>query len=93
MTHKIDKIVFPYTDRDNASISVKRLDEPYGDGSPPVLSIGCSLKGKPAEPTWVVHIPMNLVPSVANSMLRLLEEGRDHQRQFMKDTSTAAPGF
>ena len=91
MTQKIDKIVFPYTDKDGASITVKHLDEPYGAGSAPVISLGCSLKGKPDEPTWIVHIPMNLVPSVANSMQVFHEI--EQERQYMKDTSTAAPGF
>ncbi len=91
MADHLDKLVFPYTDREKASITLKRLDEPYGPGSPTVLSLGCSLKDKPDEPTWIVHIPMDLVPSIANSMTVFHEH---HRRQTeLSVTSKAAPGF
>tara|TARA_R110000824_G_scaffold252068_2_gene440700 strand:- start:7193 stop:7486 length:294 start_codon:yes stop_codon:yes gene_type:complete len=91
MSNVYDNLVFPYTDRENASITLKRLDAPHGPGSPTVLSLGCSLKGKPDEPTWVVHLPMDLVPSIANSMQVFHE--MEQRRKQMADTSTAAPGF
>ena len=91
MTGHLDKLVFPYTDREKASITLKRLDEPYGPGSASVLSLGCSLKGKADEPTWIVHIPMDLVPSITNSMTVFHER---HRRQTeLSVTSKAAPGF
>ena len=84
-------IVFPYTDRSNASISVKVIDQPYGPESPTVLSIGSTLKGKPDDPSWVVHVPMDLIPSVAQAMMDAHE--MEVKRTHLSATSTAAPGF
>ncbi len=39
------------------TISVSHLDEPYGEDSTPVVSIGISLKGNVDEPDWKAHIP------------------------------------
>ncbi len=38
-------------------ISVSHLQEPYGEDSSPVVSIGISLKGDSNEPDWKAHIP------------------------------------
>ena len=64
----------PYRDRDGAWVSVARIEEPYGEGSEPVVTIGSTLKGKPNEPTWVVHVPANLVPRVCAAMLNSLSD-------------------
>ncbi len=39
------------------TISVSHLQEPYGEDSDPVVSIGISLKGDSSEPDWKAHIP------------------------------------
>ena len=54
----------PYKTRDNAYIVVKTIDEPYGDCSESVVSVGCTLKGDIDNPSWKVHIPMSLVKDV-----------------------------
>ncbi len=54
----------PYKTRDNAFIVVTRISEPYGPGSEPVISVGCTLKGDVKNPTWKVHIPQDLINDV-----------------------------
>ncbi len=58
------RIVVPYRDREKASIVLTRIEEPYGEGSAPVLSIGSTLKGDVDNPTWKVHIPCDIVEEV-----------------------------
>ncbi len=41
----------------NGTISVSNIDEPYGNESEAVVSIGISLKGDSDEPDWKAHIP------------------------------------
>ena len=57
-----------YKDRDNSYIVVSRIAEPYGPGSDPVVSVGCTLKGDVRNPTWKVHIPEGLLDDVIQSM-------------------------
>lgn len=73
--------VFPYDDRSDAVISVVRLEEPYGPGSPAVVSVGSSLKGRAREPTWKVHIPLSLAPDVAAALLRAADVGEGDVRE------------
>jgi hypothetical protein len=61
------RIVVPYRDRPKASIVVARIEEPYGEGSGPVLSIGSTLKGDVDNPTWKVHIPCDIVEEVLSA--------------------------
>ena len=60
---------FKYRTRENSYITVVKVDEPYGDGSESVLSVGCTLKGDVDNPTWKVHIPMHLAREVASELL------------------------
>ncbi|NOX15597.1 MAG: hypothetical protein GXP61_06185 [Epsilonproteobacteria bacterium] len=48
---------FALADTKNGVISVSHLEEPYGDGSFPVVSIGISLKKNSEEPDWKAHVP------------------------------------
>ena len=57
--------LFPYKDREKAFITVSTLEEPYGEGSKPVVSVGCTLKGDTDNPSWKVHIPIDLLESVS----------------------------
>jgi len=41
----------------SGTISVSHINEPYGEDSSPVVSIGISLKGDIDEPDWKAHIP------------------------------------
>ncbi|MFA6759851.1 MAG: hypothetical protein WCR69_02255 [Sulfuricurvum sp.] len=52
-------------------ISVTKIDEPYGEGSAPVASVGISLSGDESEPQWKVHIPMENLDDVIKALSEL----------------------
>jgi hypothetical protein len=66
-----------YRDRKDSYITVTQLNNPYGPKSPPVISIGCSLKGNLEDPSWKVHVPLYMIPELIdilkNSTLSLNE--------------------
>tara|TARA_Y100000591_G_C21698204_1_gene626877 strand:- start:248 stop:472 length:225 start_codon:yes stop_codon:yes gene_type:complete len=64
---------FKYRTRENSYITVVKVDEPYGEGSESVLSVGCTLKGDVDNPTWKVHIPMHLAREVASELLYMTD--------------------
>ena len=64
---------FKYRTRENSYITVFKVDEPYGEGSESVLSVGCTLKGDVDNPTWKVHIPMHLAREVASELLYMTD--------------------
>jgi len=45
-------------------ISISKIEEPYGEGSGTVASIGISLNGNVSEPDWKVHIPLENLEEV-----------------------------
>lgn len=49
-------------------ISVSHLEEPYGNGSFPVVSIGISLKSSAQEPDWKAHIPYENIDELINAL-------------------------
>lgn len=51
-------------------ISVTKLENPYGEGSASVASIGISLSGKD-EPEWKVHIPLENIDEVVEALKSL----------------------
>ncbi len=59
----------------NGLISVTKIEEPYGEGSETVASIGVSLAGNAKEPEWKVHIP------IANleELIKALEKLKDNK--------------
>lgn len=56
--------VIPLASSDKGVISVTKIEEPYGAGSKPVVSIGISLNGDPENPDWKAHIPLENVEDV-----------------------------
>ncbi len=66
---------FEYPNRKNAFITVQTLEEPYGPGSEPVVSVGCTLKGATDDPTWKVHVPLALANQVADAIQRRIRQG------------------
>ncbi|MCD6259586.1 MAG: hypothetical protein J7J31_08290 [Helicobacteraceae bacterium] len=52
----------------NGIISITKIEEPYGEGSATVASIGISLSGNAAEPEWKVHIPLENVDEVIEAL-------------------------
>ena len=60
-------------------ISVAHIDEPYGEGSEPVVSIGASLDGNLLSPKWVVHIPYENIDDVIEALeIAKNEFGKDY---------------
>jgi len=55
----------------NGVISVTKIDEPYGDGSASVASVGISLAGNANEPEWKVHIPLDNLDEVIKALQAL----------------------
>ncbi|ANE36034.1 hypothetical protein CIG11343_1019 [Campylobacter iguaniorum] len=66
---------FALHDTRKGTISVANLDEPYGRGSKPVVSIGISLKGED-EPDWKVHIPYENLNELLDSLTHIKNELR-----------------
>lgn len=49
-------------------ISIAHIEEPYGDKSHSVVSIGISLKGSAEEPDWKAHIPYENLDDLIDSL-------------------------
>ncbi|WP_458699328.1 hypothetical protein ACKGJI_05935 [Sulfurospirillum sp. 1307] len=64
---------FPLADTKKGVISVSHLEEPYGTGSFPVVSIGISLKGDDSAPDWKAHIPYENL----DQLIEALEEAKE----------------
>lgn len=52
-------------------ISITKLEQPYGEKSASVASIGISLAGNADEPEWKVHIPMENLEEVIAALKAL----------------------
>jgi len=55
---------FPLANTKEGSIRVSHINEPYGEGSKPVVSIGISLNGDNEKPDWKAHIPYENIDDV-----------------------------
>jgi len=55
----------------NGVISVTKLDNPYGENSGTVASIGVSLSGEANNPEWKVHIPLENLDEVIKALQAL----------------------
>jgi len=53
---------FPLANTKEGIISVSHIDEPYGESSKPVVSLGISLNG--SEVDWKAHIPYENIDDV-----------------------------
>ena len=70
---------FKYTNRPKSYITVTTLKEPHGEGTETVVSIGCTLKGDMQNPTWKVHVPLDLAESVGQELIRLVRLDREER--------------
>ena len=61
----------PLEGTQNGVISVKKIEEPYGEGSGTVASIGISLSGNAEDPEWKVHLPLNNLDDVIAALQAL----------------------
>ncbi len=64
----------------NGIISISHLEEPYGNGSFPVVSIGISLKKNGEEPDWKAHIPYENLDELITAL-------QDAKARFQSDTN------
>jgi len=55
----------------NGVISITKLDNPYGENSGTVASIGVSLSGEANNPEWKVHIPLENLDEVIKALQAL----------------------
>ncbi len=55
----------------NGVISVEKLENPYGEGSDAVASIGISLNGDATNLEWKVHIPLENLDEVIKALQEL----------------------
>lgn len=65
---------FALADTKKGKITVSHLEEPYGTGSFPVVSIGISLKGDETNPDWKAHIPYENLDELIESLQKAKEK-------------------
>ncbi len=65
---------FALADTKKGVISVSHIEEPYGDKSSPVVSIGISLKGDEGDPDWKAHIPYDNLDELIASLQEAKEK-------------------
>ncbi len=58
----------------DGKIEVAVLENPYGEGSAPVVSIGIFLSGGSEEPDWKVHIPKENIQAVIEALQKAKEQ-------------------
>ena len=63
----------PLANTKEGIITISHIDEPYGEGSKPVVSIGISLDGDENNPDWKAHIPYENIDDV----IEALKEAKD----------------
>ncbi len=64
---------FALADTKKGKITISHLEEPYGTGSFPVVSIGISLKGDETSPDWKAHIPYENLDELIESLQKAKE--------------------
>ena len=55
---------FPLANTKEGLITVSHINNPYGENSKPVVSIGISLNGDNEKPDWKAHIPYENIDDV-----------------------------
>jgi hypothetical protein len=69
MSHSAKEIKeFKLSGTENGKIEVAIIQEPYGEGSNPVASIGVFLESSNSEPDWKVHIPKENIDEVIEAL-------------------------
>ena len=63
----------PLANTKEGIITISHIDEPYGEGSKPVVSIGISLSGEENKPDWKAHIPYENI----NDVIEALKEAKE----------------
>jgi len=63
----------PLANTKEGIITISHIEEPYGEGSKPVVSIGISLNGEENKPDWKAHIPYENI----NDVIEALKEAKE----------------
>jgi len=58
----------PLASAKDGAISVATVQEPYGEGTSPVVSVGIWLSKTSEEPDWKVHIPVENLDEVIEAL-------------------------
>ena len=58
----------PLANTKEGIITISHIEEPYGEGSKPVVSIGISLNGEETKPDWKAHIPYENIDDVIEAL-------------------------
>ena len=64
----------PLANTKEGIITISHIDEPYGEGSKPVVSIGISLNGEENKPDWKAHIPYENIDDVIEALKEAKEK-------------------
>jgi len=62
---------FPLANTKEGVITVSHINEPYGEDSKPVVSIGISLNGEDVD--WKAHIPYENIDDVIDALQKAKE--------------------
>lgn len=73
-------------------ISIAHLDQPYGENSDPVASIGVSLEGDTENPEWQVHIPYDDIDAVITALKEAQEKNTTRVRYRPHDELASDTG-
>jgi len=74
MSGKVTKIAeMDLSGTNDGKISVTTIEEPYGEESESVASIGISLQAGAEEPDWKVHIPKANIDAVIDALQKAKE--------------------
>jgi hypothetical protein len=63
---------FPLANTKEGKISISHIEEPYGENSKPVVSIGISLNGENVD--WKAHIPYENIDDVIAALKEAKEK-------------------
>ncbi len=58
----------PLASSDNGAITIATINEPYGNDSEPVVSLGIWLSKTSEDPDWKVHIPASNLDDVISAL-------------------------
>ena len=64
----------PLANTKEGIISISHIEEPYGEGSKPVVSIGISLDGDENKSDWKAHIPYENIDDVIAALQEAKEK-------------------
>jgi hypothetical protein len=89
-TVEVKKLQLAHTK--NGTISIAHIEQPYGEHSSPVVSIGISLEGEAND--WKVHIPYENLDEVIKAMqeARGVCEKMPHRDPHTKDLGADTGG-